>query len=332
MGKTRRLLLRRESRQDNQALFCSCFLTIGRSGASKAKKAALSRVANGGNRKQALYNTSPFTFQKLLGDAPNIYKNEVFNAGKYSSIYDPTAGTGGMLSVAEEYIKRNELSDEHISELVRLYGTFGHNAECTTENNGSEERRISSKIFRNIDFGSLKMTIERPLRFKQRSLVHFAVDTEEVCMTTKLDRGCNNAKGNPPVEGEVRTAYLWEEVLVKKSLMDILGRFLHLQVETKTVPTAKGLKKLQRESMIFPRYHQLDVVRKLADHARQHRSGHNYLIQHSAGSGKGMKKSSIRWWLLPTGWCSTSNQLDKNGAWRIVVSCFQAKRWIRVKR
>ena len=138
--------------------------------------------------------------------------------------------------------------------------------------------------------------------FKQRCLVHFAVDTEEVCMTTKLDRGetlflpfnrgCNNAKGNPPVEGNVRTAYLWEEVLVKVSLMDILGRFLHLQVEEKTVPTAKGLKKLQRESMIFPRYHQLDVVRKLADHARQHRSGHNYLIQHSAGSGK---SNSIAW-------------------------------------
>ena len=138
--------------------------------------------------------------------------------------------------------------------------------------------------------------------FKQRCLVHFAVDTEEVCMTTKLDRGetlflpfnrgCNNAKGNPPVEGEVRTAYLWEEALVKESLMDILGRFLHLQVEEKTVPTAKGLKKLQRESMIFPRYHQLDVVRKLSDHARQHRSGHNYLIQHSAGSGK---SNSIAW-------------------------------------
>ena len=138
--------------------------------------------------------------------------------------------------------------------------------------------------------------------FKQRCLVHFAVDTEEVCMTTKLDRGAtyflpfnrgnNNAKGNPPVEGDVRTAYLWQEVLVKESLMDILGRFLHLQVEEKTVPTAKGLKKLQRESMIFPRYHQLDVVRKLADHARQHRSGHNYLIQHSAGSGK---SNSIAW-------------------------------------
>ncbi|MCX6178280.1 MAG: DEAD/DEAH box helicase family protein, partial [Chlorobiales bacterium] len=138
--------------------------------------------------------------------------------------------------------------------------------------------------------------------FKQRCLVHFAVDTEEVHMATKLDRGStyflpfnrgyNNGKGNPPVDGDVRTSYLWKEVLVKESLMDILGRFLHLQVEEKTVPTAKGLKKLQRESMIFPRYHQLDVVRRLSNHARQYKSGHNYLIQHSAGSGK---SNSIAW-------------------------------------
>ncbi|NTV46686.1 MAG: N-6 DNA methylase, partial [Chlorobiales bacterium] len=60
--------------------------------------------------------------------------------------------------------KRNELSDDHISELVKLYGNFRQNAECTTENNGSEEKRICSKIFRNIDFGYLKMTVERPLR------------------------------------------------------------------------------------------------------------------------------------------------------------------------
>ncbi|NTW69269.1 MAG: type I restriction endonuclease subunit R [Chlorobiaceae bacterium] len=138
--------------------------------------------------------------------------------------------------------------------------------------------------------------------FKQRCLVHFAVDTEEVYMITKLERGSsyflpfnrgyNHGKGNPPVEGELRTSYLWEKVLVKESLMDILGRFLHLQVEEKTVPTGKGLKKLQSESMIFPRYHQLDVVRKLAEHARQHNSGHNYLIQHSTGSGK---SNSIAW-------------------------------------
>ncbi|MGB8247258.1 MAG: type I restriction endonuclease [Chlorobium sp.] len=138
--------------------------------------------------------------------------------------------------------------------------------------------------------------------FKQRCLVHFAVDTEEVWMTTKLDRGdtmflpfnkgYNNGKGNPPVEGEVRTAYLWKEVLAKECLMDILGRFLHLQVEEKTVPTGNGLKKQHRENMIFPRYHQLDVVHRLAAHARQHGTGHNYLIQHSAGSGK---SNSIAW-------------------------------------
>jgi type I restriction enzyme R subunit len=138
--------------------------------------------------------------------------------------------------------------------------------------------------------------------FKQRCLVHFAVDTDTVFMTTKLERhstlflpfnrGDRNGAGNPPVDGDVRTSYLWKEVLTKASLLDIIGRFLHLQVDEKTVPTTKGLKTIKRESLIFPRYHQLDVVRRLIAHAKAHRSGHNYLIQHSAGSGK---SNSIAW-------------------------------------
>lgn len=138
--------------------------------------------------------------------------------------------------------------------------------------------------------------------FKQRCLVHFAVDTDQVYMTTKLDgkdtlflpfnRGYNYGAGNPPVDGDYRTAYLWDEVLTKDSLMDILARFLHLQIDEKTIATDKGLKRHRKESLIFPRYHQLDAVRKLIAHAQQHGSGHNYLIQHSAGSGK---SNSIAW-------------------------------------
>ena len=138
--------------------------------------------------------------------------------------------------------------------------------------------------------------------FKQRCLVHFAVDTDTVFMTTKLEhnatlflpfnKGYNNGSGNPPVDGDVRTSYLWKEVLTKDSLLDIIGRFLHLQVEEKTIPTVKGLKTIKRENLIFPRYHQLDAVRRLTSHAKEHKSGHNYLIQHSAGSGK---SNSIAW-------------------------------------
>jgi type I restriction enzyme R subunit len=138
--------------------------------------------------------------------------------------------------------------------------------------------------------------------FKQRCLVHFAVDTELVFMTTKLEGkdtfflpfnlGDADGAGNPPEAGDVRTTYLWHKTLVRDSLMDILARFMHLAVEEKTVVTEKGIKRHRKESIIFPRYHQLDAVCALADHTQLHGAGHNYLIQHSAGSGK---SNSIAW-------------------------------------
>ncbi|MGF6791714.1 type I restriction endonuclease subunit R [Paraburkholderia sp. 35.1] len=138
--------------------------------------------------------------------------------------------------------------------------------------------------------------------FKQRCLVHFAVDTELAFMTTKLEGkdtfflpfnlGLGYGAGNPPAAGDVRTTYLWNKVLIRDSLMDILARFIHLDIEEKTVVTEKGIKRHRKETIIFPRYHQLDAVRSLTDHARTHGSGRNYLIQHSAGSGK---SNSIAW-------------------------------------
>lgn len=138
--------------------------------------------------------------------------------------------------------------------------------------------------------------------YKLRCLVHFAVDTEVAFMTTRLEGkdtfflpfnlGHNHGAGNPPTEGDVRTGYLWHEVLTRDSLMDILARFMHLDVEEKTLVTEKGIKRHRKETMIFPRYHQLDAVRKLTAHAQTQGSGHNYLIQHSAGSGK---SNSIAW-------------------------------------
>ena len=107
------------------------------------------------------------------------------------------------------------------------------------------------------------------LQFKKRALVHFAVDPDEVYMATRLagsktrflpfNRGCAGGAGNPENPDGWKTAYLWEEVLERDSLLDILARFVHLQVEEKRL----GSKKIRRETMIFPRYHQLDCVRKL---------------------------------------------------------------------
>lgn len=138
--------------------------------------------------------------------------------------------------------------------------------------------------------------------FKKRALVHFAVDPDEVWMTTQLkgkdteflpfNRGYNHRAGNPPVEGNWKTHYLWDEVLQADSLMDILQRFMHLEVKEKQVKTDKGVRTIRKETMVFPRYHQLDAVRQLAAHARAHGPGRNYLIQHSAGSGK---SNTIAW-------------------------------------
>lgn len=138
--------------------------------------------------------------------------------------------------------------------------------------------------------------------FKKRALVHFAVDPDEVWMTTRLkgketvflpfNRGNNHGAGNPPVEGNWKTHYLWDEVLQADSLIDILQRFMHLEVKERQVKTDKGVRTIRKETMVFPRYHQLDAVRKLVTHARENGAGRNYLIQHSAGSGK---SNSIAW-------------------------------------
>lgn len=142
---------------------------------------------------------------------------------------------------------------------------------------------------------------EKIFDFKKRTLVHFAVDTEEVHMTTRLsgaathflpfNQGHSGGAGNPPdPEGRnYRTAFLWEEVLERESFLDLLARFLHLQIEEKR--TDEG-KKVKKETMIFPRYHQLQAVRKMVKTSAQEGTGHNYLVEHSAGSGK---SNTIGW-------------------------------------
>jgi type I restriction enzyme, R subunit len=142
---------------------------------------------------------------------------------------------------------------------------------------------------------------EKIFAFKKRSLVHFAVDTEAVHMTTRLagsathflpfNLGYNGGAGNPPdPKGRTyRTAYLWEEVLQRDSLLDLLARFLHIQIDERITDDGKSVKK---ETMIFPRYHQLDAMRKLVSASAEEGPGHNYLIEHSAGSGK---SNTIAW-------------------------------------
>lgn len=145
-------------------------------------------------------------------------------------------------------------------------------------------------------------------RFKKRAVVHFAVDPDEVHMATRLikeksfflpfNRGSHPGEikcgaGNPLHPSGHRTAYFWEEVLQRDSFLDILGHFMFVEHREEKADDGAGRKKrVVKETLIFPRYHQLDVVRRLVGAACQEGVGHNYLIQHSAGSGK---TNSISW-------------------------------------
>jgi len=129
-----------------------------------------------------------------------------------------------------------------------------------------------------------------------RCLVHFAVDDQEVRFCTRLagkqswflpfNKGWNDGAGNPPNPDGLKTDYLWREVLTRTGLTDILENYAQL-VEVKDERTGR-----KRAELIFPRYQQLDVVRKLLAAARAHGVGRRYLVQHSAGSGK---SNSIAW-------------------------------------
>jgi len=140
------------------------------------------------------------------------------------------------------------------------------------------------------------------LTFKRGALVHFAVSQYDVYMTTRLaghdtfflpfnkgtrDGGAGN--DSPKDVNQYATDYLWNEVLLPDNLLNILGRYIHLQIEEKEDWEGK---KYRKETMIFPRYHQWDVVRRLIEGAKQDGLGQKYLIQHSAGSGK---SNSIAW-------------------------------------
>jgi type I restriction enzyme R subunit len=136
------------------------------------------------------------------------------------------------------------------------------------------------------------------LRWKQRALVHFAVDPDLVFMATQLawkatfflpfNQGRGTGAGNPDNPNGYRTAYLWEQVWAKDNWLDILARFIHIEKKKKK----ENGKERTKEEIIFPRYHQWDAVTKVLAHVRSGGVGENYLIEHSAGSGK---SNSIAW-------------------------------------
>lgn len=140
--------------------------------------------------------------------------------------------------------------------------------------------------------------------FKAGCLVNFAMDLEEVYMTTKLagnatfflpfnmgnGEGVNAGAGNPTYEDHYSVSYMWEDILTKDTVLDLISKFIF--IESKESEGELTGKKKTSENVIFPRYHQLDVIRRVLADVRENRTSQNYLIQHSAGSGK---TNSIAW-------------------------------------
>lgn len=191
---------------------------------------------------------------------------------------------------------------------------------CSEEVWASDEERIDIVIFLN---GLAIMTFElkantagqsyqdaiyqyrmernpksRLFRFKAGSLVNFAIDLEQVYMSTRLEgpstfflpfnmgngEGIQAGAGNPILEDEYSVHYMWDNILKKDSVLEIISKFMFIEVKEKKEEIT-GKTKI-KENIIFPRYHQLDVVRRILDDVYVNKSSQNYLLQHSAGSGK----------------------------------------------
>lgn len=140
--------------------------------------------------------------------------------------------------------------------------------------------------------------------FKAGCLVYFAMDLNEVYMTTKLEKeatrflpfnmgsgeGVDSGAGNPLFSDKLSVSYMWEDVLTKDSILDLISKFIFIE-KTEEIDETTGKKK-RSETIIFPRYHQRDLIRKLLESVKEHGSNLNYLVEHSAGSGK---TNSIAW-------------------------------------
>jgi type I restriction enzyme R subunit len=157
-----------------------------------------------------------------------------------------------------------------------------------------------------VDDGIAQYRTNRPpageplLGFGTRALVHFAVSTDRIAMATKLsgasthflpfDLGNNGRAGNPTNPTGAATSYLWERILQRDAWLHILGSLLHLETRTNTDLITGEVSK--HTTLLFPRYHQWDLVTRMLRTVRDEGPGHRYLVQHSAGSGK---TNSIAW-------------------------------------
>ena len=200
-----------------------------------------------------------------------------------------------VLSVMEEVWHKE---GERIDLVIFLNGIaiFTFELKCNTSGQNYEDAIRQYKFER--DYKT------RLLKFKAGGLAHFAMDLNEVYMCTNLkgkssfflpfNKGCgvgiHSGKGNPHNENGINVSYMWEDILKKDTVLYLIDKIIFLQKETKKDPDTG--KRVTKETLIFPRYHQFNAVRKLVADVVEHHSEKNYLIEHSAGSGK---TNTIAW-------------------------------------
>lgn len=226
------------------------------------------------NRKIELMYTKPATdFNKKLN---KNYQNNIF-------------------SVMQEVYPKD---DERVDLVLFLNGLAIISIELKSEYSGQTYHDAIEQFRKERDPKS------RLFLWKAGCFVNFAMDTSEVMMTTKLDglatfflpfnkgkgEGIYTGAGNPEPEDKLPVYYMWEEVLTKDSILELIKKFIF--IETKDEPDVETGKTKIKETVIFPRFHQLDLIRKLLIDIKDNKTNLNYLIQHSAGSGK---TNSIAW-------------------------------------
>ena len=200
-----------------------------------------------------------------------------------------------IVSVMEEvYHKDGERIDLVI--FINGIAIFTFELKCNTSGQNYEDAIRQYKHQRDCS--------TRLLKFKSGCLAHFAMDLNEVYVCTHLNKassfflpfnkgsgeGINSGKGNPHNENGINVSYMWEDILKKDTVVYLIDKIIFLKKETKKDPETGKRKK--KETLIFPRYHQFNAVRKIANDVIEHHSEKNYLIEHSAGSGK---TNTIAW-------------------------------------
>ena len=202
-----------------------------------------------------------------------------------------------IFSVAEEVWASD---DERIDLVIFLNGiaimTF--ELKCNTAGQSYEDAIYQYRTTRNIGNKT------RLFRFKAGTLVNFAMDLNECYMSTKIcgsstyflpfnmgnGTGVNAGKGNPLCDYDFPVHYMWDDILKKDTILELINKFIFIETKEETDELTE--KRKIKETVIFPRYHQLDVIRKLIGDVKENKTKLNYLIQHSAGSGK---TNSIAW-------------------------------------